>query len=98
MQFTEWITEKESFEKGFGKKIPTKNEQGGFDPTKDQIAKFKKIDLITLPVAGTNCGNCMFMKPVDDVGFCTHKDVQEYITNKMCCVFWNNTGVKRKWD
>lgn len=99
INYQEWKKNQE-FEKGYGKEVPAKkNEQGGFDPSPGQIAKFKKVDLITLPVEGTNCGNCMFMKPSsqDGVGFCTHKDIQEWVTKKMCCALWNNADVKRKW-
>ncbi len=98
ISFNEW--QNSQLEAGFGKKVPEKkNDQGGFDPAPDQVKKFKKIDLITLPVEGTNCGNCLFMKSSAQkgVGFCTHKDVQEWVTSHMCCVFWDNSKVERKW-
>lgn len=103
-QFKEWVGKKQpkdNYESGLGKPIPEKkNAQGGFDPTsKEQIKKFKKVDLITLPVEGTNCGNCMFMVKVDKgVGWCNHKEVLEYVTPRMCCALWNNTDVKRQWE
>lgn len=91
----------EQFKEWLGKKhIPKKNTDGGFDPqTPQQLKVFKKVDLITLPVDGTNCGNCMFMKTInkDGVGFCTHKDVKEWVTKKMCCALWSHTDVKRQW-
>jgi hypothetical protein len=104
--FQEWVGKKrvvDNFELGLGKSIPeNKNAGGGFDPTsKEQVKKFKKVDLITLPVEGTNCGNCMFMVPVDKakgVGWCNHKDVLEFVTPKMCCAMWNHTDVKRQWE
>jgi hypothetical protein len=103
-KFNEWLGKKQpekEYEWGYGKDIPEKNAEGGFDPqTQQQLKVFKKVDLITLPVEGTNCGNCMFIKNVDKngVGFCTHKDVQEWVTKKMCCALWSHPQVKRQWN
>ena len=102
--FQEWVGKKQpekEFDVGYGKEMPNKkNQGGGFDPqTPQQLKVFKKIDLITLPVEGTNCGNCMFIKTTGNgVGFCSHKDVKEWVTSKMCCALWSNEKVKRQWD
>ena len=74
-----------------------KNKQGVFDPKPEDYAKWKKVDLITLPVDGTNCFNCSFVAKKDDIGFCTHSEILEWITPKMCCAKWDNPGVKRKF-
>jgi hypothetical protein len=100
IDYHEW-KKNQDLEKGVGKPEPTKkNDQGGFDPTPAQYSKFKKVDLITLPVEGTNCGNCMFFRESNEkgVGFCIHEQVREWVNNKMCCALWNNSGVKRKWE
>lgn len=77
---------------------PSLNQEGGLDPqnAKD-MAKSKKVDLITLPmnVLGTNCGNCKFIN--EEKNFCTHDDVQLPVTERMCCALWDNEGVKRPW-
>src|SRR5215475_12168783 len=79
-----------------------KNKQGGFDPKPEQYTKWKKVDLITLPesVSGTNCGNCKYWTDTKekDVGFCTFKDILEFVTSRNCCAFWDNPGVKRLWE
>ena len=78
-----------------------KNHQGGFDPqTPEQMAKWKAVDLITLPsdVTGTNCSNCMHVSKQQGTGYCTHPEIQDFITQDMCCAKWNNKGVKRLWE
>jgi len=79
-----------------------RNKEGGFEPkTNEQKSKWKKVDLITLPeeVKGTNCFNCKFIaKKEGNVGYCTHKDVQEWVTSKMCCALWDHSNVKRSYD
>lgn len=103
-QFKEWIGKKqpqEDYEFGI-KPIPKKNAEGGFDPTTtEQVKVFKNADLITLPVIGTNCANCMFVKVTDEkagIGYCMHKNVQEWVTSKMCCKYWSHPDVKRQWE
>lgn len=104
--FEQWQNEKlnenKQFEHGIGKKMPKKkNAQGGFDPTPEQIKVFKKVDLITLTVSGTNCGNCMYFRKDEDkkgVGYCIHREVQEWVTDKMCCAEWSRDDIVRKWQ
>lgn len=96
MKFEEFKTLKEA------SIIPeTENKQGGFDPkTPEQKKKWKKVDLITLPkdVEGTNCFNCKhIVKKDDEVGFCTHKDILDWVTKNMCCAVWDNDKVIRKF-
>jgi hypothetical protein len=77
------------------------NNQGGFDPqTQAQIKRFKHVDLITLPenIEGTHCGNCSFVRSSDDVGFCTHSEIQDWVNKRMCCKYWNHEGVRRSWE
>lgn len=78
-----------------------KNKQGGFDPrNEEEIKKFKHADLITLPVSvsGTNCGNCQhFQGHGNAVGYCDHHDILQNVTSRMCCVYWNHSGVSREW-
>ncbi len=76
------------------------NQEGGFNPeTNKQVKRFKHADLITLPkeVKGTNCGNCSFMKKQGKYGFCKHEEIQDWVTDRMCCKYWNHHGVKRSW-
>lgn len=91
--FRKWLENKEGPD--------SRNKQGGFEPeTEEQKRKWKKIDLITLPegVSGTNCSNCRYMASKGPgVGFCTHKEVLEFVTPRMCCAEWDNKKVKRSW-
>jgi hypothetical protein len=78
-----------------------KNKLGGFDPeTKEQVNIFKHVDLITLPkeVEGTNCSNCRFVRKQNNLGFCTHKEIQQWVTPRMCCAYWSHDDVKRLWE
>ena len=80
-----------------------KNDRGGLDPKGDaQIRKFKQVDLITLPqgVAGANCFNCEYIEITDrskGIGFCKHKEVQEWVTKKMLCPKWSHPDLIRYW-
>ena len=77
------------------------NKEGGFDPKPSQFKKWKKLDLITLPpqVSGTNCFNCEYIeKKTDEVGWCKHEEVLEYVGKNMCCKLWNHPDVKRLWE
>lgn len=57
----------------------------------------KKVDLIVLPVPGTNCGNCKFLTKTKDGLFCNNKKVKQPVTKKMCCSLWDRDDVKRPW-
>ncbi len=72
-----------------------KNSQGGYMQSGEELARAKKADLLTLPpgVEGTNCANCKFQKD----GFCKHKEVQQAVTPRMCCAFWDAEGCVRAW-
>ena len=78
-----------------------KNSQGGLTPhNAAERKKHKHADLITLPteIKGTNCGNCSYIKDVKKgVGYCTHPDLECYVTERMCCSYWNHDKVKRKF-
>jgi hypothetical protein len=78
-----------------------KNSYGGLSPHNAEEKKIHKhADLITLPpeVKGTNCGNCKFVKDMKKgVGYCTHHDLECYVTDRMCCSYWNHEKVKRMW-
>lgn len=73
------------------------NQMGGFDHEDNkEKKKFKHVDLITLPedVKGTNCGNCKFWKKK----FCTHPEIQLWVTERMCCAYWDHEGARRSWE
>ena len=61
-----------------------------------RLERAKKADLITLPedIEGVNCSNCQF---IDLKKFCTHPDVMQSVSERMCCSFWNAPGAKREW-
>lgn len=72
-------------------------------PGNDEISRARKADLITLPegVKGTNCGNCQFVKITNAEqgnGFCTHPLLQQNVTNRMCCIYWDTPGTERVWE
>lgn len=76
------------------------NNQGGFTPETDQqLKRFKHADLITLPenVKGTNCGNCSYMRHQGKIGFCAHEEIQDYVTERMCCQYWDHKDINRAW-
>ena len=69
--------------------VPIKNEK-----------KAKKADLIVLPegIEGTNCFNCSWvMDKGGDARLCEHPDVNQDVTKRMCCKWWDNPKVKRSW-
>jgi hypothetical protein len=80
---------------------PHANGRGGIAPqTPEEVARFKHADLITLPVSveGTNCGNCKFVSlNKAGAGHCAHPEVRHEVNRRMCCKFWDNSGVKRQW-
>jgi mutator protein MutT len=63
----------------------------------EEEKRAEKTDLITLPenVTGTNCGNCMFYNK--DNCQCVNKEVDQKVTDNMCCALWDNEEVKRPW-
>jgi hypothetical protein len=86
----------DKFMKNFNEWKDVKNSDGGLDPLTDKQKKiWKKADLITLPaeIKGTNCGNCSFYKD----GFCEHKAIKDKVTPRMCCAYWDNLKVVRKF-
>lgn len=63
------------------------NSQGGLNISKDNMAKAKHSDLITLP------GKAQVVNKF----WCDHKDVDQYVTERMCCKYWDAEGTKRDW-
>lgn len=65
------------------------NEQGGMKITdKADLEKAKTGDLITLPGKGKT--------PTSKV-MCKHKDISQWITERMCCAFWDAPGIIRSF-
>ncbi len=65
---------------------------GGLVP--ENIERAKKVDLLTLPVTGTNCGNCEYYNN----GWCEHKKVLMHVNTKMCCSEWSHEDAIRHFD
>jgi hypothetical protein len=64
------------------------NKYGGLKPpNKEYIAMSKRIDLVTLPGKDT----------VKEKGFCYHKDINDWVTERMCCAKWDGKGVIRDY-
>ncbi len=64
------------------------NSNGGLKPpNKEYIAMSKRVDLVTLPGKDT----------VKVKGFCYHKDINDWVTERMCCAKWDATGVIRDY-
>lgn len=81
---------------------PPKNAEGGYDPdSKRRKRIYKRVDLITLPddVEGTNCGNCKHATTTSEGSglFCLNDEIKDYVTERMCCSLWDNSGVERKF-
>jgi len=75
-------SEAENIEKG------DLNKQGGIDSkSKQDLALAEKADLITLPGK----------KEVDKKKHCNHPKVNQFVTQHMCCAYWNNTGTHRAY-
>lgn len=64
--------------------------QGGFLVPYDAIKRAREADLITLPGRPA-------VKPTQKL-HCDHKEVQQWVTPRMCCAFWDAEGVKRAWE
>lgn len=66
------------------------NDQGGLDPkTTEEMERAKKADLITLP--GGSKADAANKK------FCYNEGIKMFVTVRMCCGYWDNSGVKRPW-
>ena len=64
------------------------NSNGGLKPpNKEYIAMSKRVDLVTLPGKDT----------VKVKGFCYHKDINDWVTERMCCAKWDAKGVIRDY-
>jgi hypothetical protein len=64
------------------------NKYGGLKPpNKEYIAMSKRVDLVTLPGKDT----------VKEKGFCFHKDINDWVTERMCCAKWDGRGVIRDY-
>ncbi len=66
------------------------NNQGGLDPKSNQdMQRAEKADLITLPGGSKS--------EVAAKKFCNNKSVQMYVTERMCCAYWDNEDAWRPW-
>ncbi len=66
------------------------NDQGGIDPkTQEEMKRAEKADLITVP--GGSKADASNKK------FCYNDKIKMSVTVRMCCGYWDNTGVKRPW-
>lgn len=66
------------------------------EPSPGSINRARNTDLITLPegVKGTNCGNCMYVQE----GYCIHPEVDQPVTERMCCALWDHSEAIRSWE
>lgn len=65
------------------------NKNGGLKaPNKEYIAMSKRIDLGTLPGEDHN---------VKVKGFCEHKEINDWVTERMCCSQWDADGMIRDY-
>ncbi len=66
------------------------NDEGGINPKAgDEMKKAEKADLITLP-GGTK-------EDAEVKRFCMNPKIKMYVTQRMCCSYWDNEQVKRPW-
>ncbi len=66
------------------------NEQGGIDPKSDEeMQRAQKADLITLP--GGSKADAKNKK------MCYNEKVKMFVTERMCCAYWDNKAVRRPW-
>lgn len=64
------------------------NEYGGLKaPNEAYIAMSKHADLVTLPGKTT----------VKIKAYCNHDDIHDFVTERMCCAYWDGKGVKREY-
>lgn len=62
------------------------NDQGGLISTNtDDLRNAKTSDLVTLPGRAS----------VDSAFYCKHAKVKQWVTSRMCCIFWDAPGVHR---
>ena len=97
--FEQWIDERlDEAKNNRGSEPFALDAAGGIIPT--DLKKAKKLDLITLPesVKGTNCGNCRWVKMENGAGFCQHREVKTWVNDRMCCVKWDHSEVRRPWE
>ena len=65
------------------------NPNGGLKaPNKEYIAMSKRIDLVTLPGKDAS---------VTVKGFCDHKEIMDWVTERMCCSQWDNENTVREY-
>jgi hypothetical protein len=66
------------------------NVEGGIDPkNKEELERAKKADLITLPGGSKTDAKTK--------RYCNNDQVKMFVTERMCCAYWDNVGVKRPW-
>ncbi len=66
------------------------NDEGGIDPkTQEEMQKAKEADLITLPGGSKSDATSKKM--------CHNEKIKMYVTERMCCAYWDNKAVKRPW-
>lgn len=64
------------------------NENGGLTPTGDDLKAAKEYDLITL------AGKAIAASKQH----CTHPDIDQMVTKRMCCALWDANGCIRAWE
>lgn len=62
----------------------------------NELARAQKADLITLPkdVENTSCRNCEYQQDK----YCHNPKVDQPVTPRNCCNYWDADGVKRAWE
>jgi hypothetical protein len=64
------------------------NENGGLKaPNEAYITMSKHVDLVTLAGKAS----------VDKKALCGHEEIQDFVTERMCCAYWDGKGVKREF-
>jgi hypothetical protein len=64
------------------------NEFGGLKaPNEAYIDMSKHVDLVTLPGKAN----------VKIKAYCDHEDIHDFVTERMCCAYWDGEGVKREF-
>ena len=64
------------------------NEYGGLKaPNEAYVEMSKHVDLVTLP------GKAV----VKVKAYCNHEDIHDFVTERMCCAYWDGEGVKREF-
>lgn len=80
------------------------NSQGGVvPPDAGALARAKKVDLGTMPLAitGTSCENCEYFEDHSGgVGMCNQKSVMQPVSYRQCCCLWYPAQGKwiRPWE